>query len=194
MAIGLTAAACDAIAAHFNAIANLTAYRGWREHPFQADLSGGGELAVVPGPVVYSRCPARQVDETVTAPNTLVTYRIAWLRMTGQLDLWAPYRTTRDDLTQFIEAASTPHVPRSTDLRLESTGYFGRPLTIRLQALTPEDSAGNTTRGTFRQTWQMIVDTDLVAQATHPQQLQIDAEISTALDGVTITETTTLTP
>jgi len=105
VAIDPIAAACDAIAAHLTTISGLTAQRGWPEHGVEASIaSGAGLLAVAPGPAKYERCSPRAVDTAVSAPNVLVTYRIAWLRIEAQLDLWAPYRATRDDLVALVEA------------------------------------------------------------------------------------------
>lgn len=195
MAIDPIAAACDAIVAHLTTITGLTARRGWPEHGVEADItSGAGLLAVTPGPAQYERCSPRSVDTTVAAPNVTVTYRIAWLRIEAQLDLWAPYRAVRDDLVALVEAKAANSLPNHSDLRLTSTGYYSRPLTVELDRMQSEDSSGNSERGTWRQTWRAVITTDMVAQATHPQQLQVDAILTTGLDGIDVEETTSITP
>lgn len=195
MAIDPIAAACDAIAAHLTTITGLTARRGWPEHGVEASIaSGAGLLAVTPGPVQYERCAPRSVDATVSAPNVTVTYRIAWLRIEAQLDLWAPYRAVRDDLVAAVEAKAANSLPNHSDLRLTSTGYYSRPLTVELDQMTPEDGGANTERGVFRQTWRAVISTDLVAQATHPQLLRADLELTNTLGGIDVEETTSITP
>lgn len=188
------AAAQDAIAAYFaDAIEGMTCRRGWPEANVSLDLASGPLLTVTPGPVERTPTQPIEVDREDSDDGALlVTYRVAWVRIRAQLDLWAAHRSKRDDMAALVEAALDNDMPRAPGLTLTSSSYHGRRLHAVARALTPQDSADGAPRGEWRQTWELTIDTDIVARATLPATATIEFETTTDLGGTEITDTTSV--
>jgi len=192
VAIDLAAAACDAIATYFGeAVTGLTARRGWPEANIELDLEAGPVLTVEPGPVERTLVPPRRIDQSGTS-TLVVTYRVAWITITAQLDLWAQHRAARDDTAALIEAALHNRLPAVAGLYLDSTGYHGRPLTITCTDSRPEDQGDGAARGEWRQTWEIRIDTDLVVLTEHPKLTEADIAAAIDAGGDVVTDTVTV--
>jgi len=170
MADPITAAG-DAIAAYFqDAVAGLTARRGWPETDQALDLTQpllAVELA--------------SADPTWVAPRLLGKvgdrwmWRIGWLSIQGQIDLWTAYRAKREEMAPLIEAAFHNILPTQTGLFLDST--------------TPEADGDSANKGEWRQTWDCTVSTYQVAFSDHPTLSSLNLTLSTQLSSETVTET-----
>jgi hypothetical protein len=188
MAIDPVAAAADAIAAYLQAnVTGLTARRGWPEGNVELDLGAGPVAAVTPGPREDTPCSPREVDRTGSGTLTL-TYRVAELDITAQLDVWAAYRAVRDDTVAAIEAKLHNRLPFQPGLWLTSTGYFNRPLTIESRRISVPDSEDTAPAGEWRATWELRIRSDLVVQTTKPEIVTTTLRTSTDLSNITVTE------
>lgn len=193
MPIDPIAAALDAVAARFVGLGTpaLRARRGWPEHGVDLDLEAGPLLSVFAvDQGVATRCSPRAVAVGGTGAQALTTYRVGFLRVAMQLDLWAKYRAQRDDLAHAIEAAAAGSIPHHSGLRLTSAGYHERPLTLTLGAGRALDDGPKVEAGEWRQVWTASVDTDLVVEVTHPRLLANAFQLATLNLGVELTEPT----
>lgn len=193
MPIDPLAAAVDAVASHFvgRGTPPLRARRGWPEHGVDLDLEAGPLLSVfaLEQPAA-TRCSPRAVVVTGEGAQALTTYRVGYLRVAMQLDLWAKYRAQRDDSALAVETAVALNLPHHAGLRLSSTGYYSRPLTLTLGAGRAIDDASKVETGEWRQVWTAVVETDLVAQVTHPRLLNNAFQVVTQHLGLEVTEPT----
>jgi hypothetical protein len=197
MTIGPIPAACDAIAAYFDGIAGLRGVRGWPEWGRDLKLADGGALvSVVPGLGIATRCSPREVDRTLIGSDIETLYRVGWLVLDAQLDLWCSHRALRDRYAAQIELASTNLLPNSTDLNLTSSGfdgrdgYFDRPLKITMKQSRISDAAEGVAQGAWRQLWDLRISTDLVIPATHPQIASLEFDVIIEDQGISIAEPT----
>lgn len=189
MAIDYAAAAMDALATWLASVTGVAgAQRGWPEHNESLDLSAGpvATVTMVGRPVPNDCAPARIPELDSNDAGTLtVTYRVGWPVIRLQVDLWAAYRSQRDDAVAAIEGAREAQLP-AAGLWLTSTGYHNRPLTV-LFLTGPEttDESDAATVGEWRASWDVEIHTDRIATTTHPQQGRVD--LSLDLDGDTVT-------
>lgn len=204
-------AIADALAFHFgDEIANLKTLRGWPEKGEDLDLDGleNGEsyeavLSVTASPQFdLARVAPVDVGQTLDQQTGLVEvlYRVAWLTGRIQLDLWAPHRSTRDDFAALINEKSANRLPYTSDLRLLSTGffgrsgYYGRPSKIDLVSAATPDSGDNVTIGEYRRTWTAEVSSDIVIPKSHPVLGSLGINLTTQLGPLSVTDTLTITP
>lgn len=202
-------AVADAVAAHFAAaVPDLKAIRGWPERGDDLDLDGAdGTGAPYRAALSVSVSPryttARQIPTRAKAtPNGSkvdVLYRLALLTGNLQLDLWAPYRATRDEFSDLINSASA-QLPQRSYLRLASTGFFGRagyydrPSDVTLTDVSNSDNDDGVSSGEWRKTWTAVAVTDLVLLMTHNSIDTLRLDLTTCLSGILITESVSLTP
>lgn len=192
MTIGPIHAAMDAIAAYYDAkgITALSSFRGWPEYQKDLDLINISALSIIPG----ARAEIEQIQPTEvcrvdgTPPDVLITYRVAWLKIHAQMDLWCSHRSKRDDLSALVLDGFPNTLPQANHLELLSTGYHGRPLTVTMRELGPLDDPDKVTRGEWRQTWDLDIETDLVVDSTHPKLLKASIIITVTDQGITIQE------
>ena len=205
-------AVADAVAAYFDAeVPGLKVIRGWPERNEDLDLFGtddaGGDYRAVLSVVASPRYDTERVNpvEVQRTANAGtgeydLLYRVALITGRIQLDLWAPYRSARDEFAALILEKSTNQVPQSSDLRVVASGfydrdgYYDRPAKIDLEAVATEDNGGDIEVGQWRRTWSGEVSTDLVVPKSHPKILDITHTLETTLGGVSVTDTLTITP
>jgi len=180
--------------ANGEALVGIEVLRGWPEHALESDIGTKPELAVTAGNATIEPCAPDSVDNADQGDGTYVTqYRVGYLRVTVQLDLWCGYRVQRDAYGHQVEAALHNQVPFARGLWLQSTGYYSRPITAHVTDSRLEDDGQSSPRGQWRQTWTLDVLTDVVVEASHPILQQVDVDISTELAGVTVVEPTSST-
>ena len=187
MADPITAAG-DAIAAYFEgAVGGLAARRGWPETDQALDLTAPlltVELASTDPTFVAPRLLGRVGDRWM--------WRIGWLSIQGQIDLWTAYRAKREEMAPLIEDAFHNQLPTQTGLFLDSTGYNNARLEISFGTGTPETDGDSANKGEWRQTWDCIVSTYQVAFSDHPTATSLNLTLSTQLSSETVTETSTV--
>jgi hypothetical protein len=189
MTIGPIPAACDAIAVHFDCIAGLRGIRGWPEFGRDLQLEDGGALvSVVAGTATAERVSPREVCKTVIGADHEILYRVGWLVIDAQLDLWSPHRALRDRYAALIEQNSTNRLPFTSDLELQSTGYHDRPLKITATGSRLLDSGDGTAQGMWRQLWDLRISTDLVIAATHPSVAALCFDVTVEDQGIAVAE------
>lgn len=192
MAIDPRASVLDALATYLGTeLSGLTVRRGWPEDAVEVDLAAKPELAVTAGPSTVELCSPDSVSEAVDGGTVTVGYRVGYLRMQVQLDLWATYRAQRDAQGALVEAALHNQVPFGAGLWLTQADHFGRPITATVTESRIEDDASGAPRGQWRQSWTLDVLTDVVVHADHPLLTQVDVDLTTVLEGVTVVEPTT---
>ena len=202
-------AAADAVAAHFAAaIPALKAIRGWPERGDDLDLDGADgtgapyraalSVSVSPNYTTVRQIPTR-AKATPNGDKIDVLYRLALLTGNMQIDLWCPFRSVRDEFSDLVNSASA-QLPHRSYLRLASTGffdrdgYYDRPFDATLTDVRNKDNDDGVSAGEWRKTWTVVVKTDLVLPYTHNSIDTLRLDITTALSGILITESVSLTP
>lgn len=158
--------ALDAVATYFAGIAGVAAARrGWPEHPTDLDLSAGPAVTV-------TRIGDRrtEVSPGLVSASPPWLWRVAELRITAQLDLWAAYRAQRDVAGVVVEDALHNDLPFRHGLYLFTADYHGRPLTITASDGRSIDEAKGVVEGEWRRMWMLEVVTDLVQATDTPSQ------------------------
>jgi len=184
MADPITAAG-DAIAAYFQSnVDGLTARRGWPETDQALDLTQ---------PLLTVELAS--ADPTWVAPRLLGKvgsrwmWRIGWLSIQGQIDLWTAYRATREEMAPLVEDVFHNQLPSQTGLFLGSAGYNDARLEVSFGSGTPEADGDSANKGEWRQTWDCTVSTYQVAFSSHPTLASLRLSLSTELSSETVTET-----
>lgn len=181
-------AAGEAIASYFAAnVAGLTARRGWPETDQALDLTAPlltVELASTEPTFVAPRLLGRVGDRWM--------WRIAWLSIDGQIDLWTAYKAKREEMAPLIEAVFHSALPTQTGLFLDSAGYNNARLEVTFGTGTPEADGDSANKGEWRQAWDCTVSTYQVAFSDHPTLGSLTLSLSTELSSETVTETSTV--
>lgn len=186
-------AAVAAVVEHLaGELPDVQVFRGWPEPGQTLDLSMSSAVAVTAGRPRYELCPPAEVDREGTS-SLAVTYRVALLEVTVQVDLWSSHRARRDQVSAALEGALHNQLPRTSGLWLTSAGYHDRPLSLEAAEAFDHDEL-HPQRGEWRRTWSLTCQTDLVAVATYPAAAQVDLELLTELGAVERIETNTFTP
>lgn len=187
MADPITAAG-DAIAEYFAAnVDGLTARRGWPETDQALDLTDPlltVELASTEPTWVAPRLLGRVGDRWM--------WRIGWLQITGQIDLWTAYKAKREEMAPLIEKAFHNSLPAQTGLFLDSAGYHDARMEVTFGTGAPEADGDSAPKGEWRQTWDCTVSTYQVAFSDHPTAASLTISLSTELSTETVTETSTV--
>lgn len=169
--------AATAIAAHFAAnvtytfdgvAAALPTVVGWPEFNEDHDISAAPVVSITPISDQASYHPPYTIDAAAT-----VNWKVADLTMVMQVDLWAPYKSLRDTLSEALGVAFHNDIPHRSGLYLTHADYYDRPITARFSeerrwgsdAMTPS-------RAHWRSMWTCRVMSAKIIQAATPQQLQ----------------------
>lgn len=187
-------AALDAIAAHFQtalASHSLTALRGFPEANKDLDLQAGPVLTVTGGSGDEEACSPNEVDRT----STQVLYRIGYLTVPVQLDLWCRSRALRDRVGIAVREAFHNRLPWTAGLYLTSSRYHNRPIDLVLDKPRAVDDDGDSASARqWRATWMCTVTTDVVQLVTMPILTEAIVEVETDVGGTLVTDTQTVTP
>jgi hypothetical protein len=179
VSIDLVAAAQESLLAHLATVelggSPVRTQRGWPEWNQDLDLGDGPVLSTeVPADVQRTPLYPRPLGSTEEEDGTLTTlYRVELVEFTVQLDAWAPYKATLDDLAVLVEAALQNRLPHNTGCWLASEGYHDRPLTFELLRSRRPDGDDAAPRSEWRLTWLLRCRTDGVATASHPKVAEI---------------------
>lgn len=202
-------AVADSVAAYFaGAVTDLKAIRGWPERSEDLDLDGadGGAVKAVLSVFVspnyeIERCVPTEVDRVLNAGKFDLLYRVGFVTGRLQLDLWAGHRATRDTFANAITEVSANRLPQTSDLRLSSTGFFGRdgyhsrPSKTSLRIVTNQDQGSEVEVGQWRKTWTADVSTDIVLPSNGNNRIEsIRLDLTTCRGGILITEARTVPP
>lgn len=192
MAIDPVSAALDAVVAHIadGAIAGLTIRRGWPEANVDVDIASDKHLAALTavGRANVELCSPKQVDVSGTAPLRTWTWRVGWVTIPLQLDLWCAYRATRDVVAPLVDARLHNKLPFRSGLYLTSTDYYGRGIACDIESFDVPGTGDEAAAGDWRRTWSLTLRTDLVVQSTMPELTEAVLQASTDLLGVIVTE------
>lgn len=192
MAIDPVSAALDAVVAHISAasITGLTIRRGWPEANVGVDIDASKHLAAlsVVGRAKVDLCSPKQVDSSGTQPNITWTWRLGWLTIPLQLDVWCAYRAGRDVVAPLIDASLHNKLPYRSGLYLTSTGYYGRGIACDVESIDLPGTGDEAASGDWRRSWSLVLRTDLVAQSNLPQLDEAVLQASTDLLGVIVSE------
>lgn len=191
------AAAIEAVAAHLEAElvpdTLSSVIRGWPEDGWELDLSGKPVVSVTAGGEERTDCPARSLGTSESGGVVTHTYRRGYLVIVAQVDLWAPYRATTDDVAPLIMDALTEAPPMPTRLRLTSTGYHNRPLVCHLGPQGRDVDGDSAKKGEWRMTWPLRIETDIVSTVAHVPIARVDLDVTTTVGTVEVAETVTVT-
>ena len=196
MAIDPVAAAVEAIAAYLETAlgANVSkVIRGWPESAEDMDLSDTPVVSVTPPPRgIRVPCSPKSLGSVTVGDVTTHTYRVGWFDFQCQIDLWCGYRDHMDTVGALIETALVGDPPNPPDIRILSTGYHGRPLTLTLGDSAADYDGDTSHKGEWRMSWDVNVSTDVVRTVAHVAITQLDNEVAITDSGVTISETDTV--
>jgi len=186
------ASALATIRAHFAAeIPALTWRRGIQELGIDQEGSApeGSLIAIARD---WEELPPTKV---ASLGANLYLFKVAQLRITAQLDLWAPYRIGLDLFGPFIDEVWHNRLPWKGGLELPSAHYFDRPLTASKSGAGIDDRDPDAVaRGSWQKTYTLEILTDLVVKATVPTATLITFELSTQLGPDTAQEPDFLVP
>jgi hypothetical protein len=183
VAIDPVDAVVDALATYFAGLSGIaSALRGWPEHPEALDLTAGPVVTVTA--VDHQRARVVPTCLASQVPPALSTWKLNELTITLQLDVWAAYRSERDDAGAVIEAGLHNSLPQRHGLYLTSTGYYDRPFVVSASDGRSMDDGDGAEVGEWRRRWLLQVVTDTVVLVETPQQLEL------VLRGLTTPDTT----
>lgn len=182
----------DAIVAYFTtalALASpaITTKKGWPDGDAPLELESGPVLTVTLTSSEEELCSPADVD----VDGSTVTYRVGYLTSRVQLDLWCAYRVQREDAGLLVQQAMHNRLPHTTGLWIDSANYFDRPLSIDITGTkTFDEGTDPAAVGEWRCSWDLEVLTDLVLDATVPQQtdIQVQATVDDVAETITISE------
>ena len=186
------ASALASIRAHFVAeIPTAVIKRGIQE--LGIDETGDAvEISLVELSRDWEELPPTLVD---TLSGVLRLYKVAQLRVSAQLDLWAPYRVSQDIFGPLVEKAFYNRLPWKGGLELPSAHYYDRPLTIsKAGAGINQRDPDSVAQGSWQKTYTLEILTDLVVEVEVPFANLITFELSTQLGPDTVTEPDLLVP
>lgn len=142
------------------------AFRGWPEHQADLDLSSGPVVTIV----------ASNVEDTACSPAFLegtVIVRTGYLKITAQLDLWAPYRHQLDVAARAVQEALDAGAPWQAGADVVSEGYHDRPVHIERDSGRYLDLDRAAAEGEWRRSWTLILTTDTVLDTGLPTQDEV---------------------
>lgn len=168
--------AIDALVAHFQSTIQVSfngstspirCFRGWRENNAPHDYDEGPILTVT----VFSE------DRVEHAPMSLEEtqpqlWAVADLTIKAQLDLWTPYRATRDEVAQLIRTNLHDDIPYRTGLHLTHADYYSRDITVHGDEVRDPRGVTMPQTGVWRRTWTLTITTPEVVEQLTPQQLE----------------------
>ena len=195
--ISATEAAIDAVTTHLGTeIASATkVIRGWPEHLEDLDLGAGPVIAVVWQQPTREECSPKIVQtiapEDVEDPTTYI-YRVAWLTIPAQVEVFAPYRAQLDDVALAVQQALHNRLPNAPGLRLTSTTYYDRSVTGTCTGERSDADGTSAERGEYRKTYFLELSTDEVVPTTHPTLTRLDLALTVEAGGTEETTTKTL--
>lgn len=157
--------------------ANVSAVRrGWPEASTKLDLTGKPVLAITAGPEIREGCAPKHIGAVTAAGVTTYTYRMAYLAIPIQLDVWASHRSKLDAIGPLLRAAM--QTPPLAGLRLTSTDYYDRPITVEMDGAAFDHDGDTAPSGEWRRTYTAEAITDEVATTTHPKQVLVTGEFT----------------
>ncbi|MCI0347589.1 MAG: hypothetical protein L0221_19480 [Chloroflexi bacterium] len=191
------ASALEALAAHLEdelGSAVAAVLRGWPEANKDLDLSTKPSVSVTAGTEAREPCAPRAVDESETGGVTTYYYRVGFLTLRVQVDLWAPYSAQLDEVGALLEAALAQAPPLPPELRLTQGSYYDRPITAVLVGSGFDHDGDTAAKGEWRRRYELELTTDLIRSTTHAPQVQVDVELTTTdiEGGSSVTETFTV--
>ena len=149
---------------------------------------GATDAELQAGPVVSVQVlrPRRQrcAPEPLSTEDGETMYRVGWLTVPVQVDLWCAYEAQRDDHGNDLWEALTGSALEADDV--ETSAYHDRPVQIAAEGdgftdVEWGDDGESTSRGEYRLTWTVRLTTDLVEVAEHPAHLETLIAIETEL-------------
>ena len=152
-------------------------------------LGDAAEFSIVPISREVEYIVPTEVDRVDAAPTATVTWKVAQLRFTAQLDFWVPYRVLSDLASgPIIENLFYNRIPHQGGLTLMSNWYFDRPITVTAGAGIPIVDATAVQEGSWQKRWEVEFLTDLVVVAPIPIAAEIQIALSTQLGPDTVAE------
>lgn len=195
--ISATEAAIDAVVTHLGTEVSSASkvLRGWPEHPESLDLGDGPVIAVVWQQPARAECSPRIVESIAPeddADPTTYLYRVAWLTIPAQVEVFAPYRAQLDDAGLAVQQALHNRLPNAPGLLLTSTSYYDRSVTGTCTGERSDADSVSAERGEFRKTIFLELQTDEVVATTHPRLTRLDLALTVEAGGSETTTSTTL--
>lgn len=169
----------------------VVAVDGWPERNVEYDLSMAPYLSVTEIEIRREEHSPCFVGGTpVTAGASLV--KVADLVLTLQLDMWAAYKVSRQQLALAVESLLHNGLPNWPGLRLTLPDYFEQPITVHSSAGRTVESEVTVAEGEFRRTWDLTVMANEVVEQTVPTQQQ--TTVRPTVDDIQATDTVVTPP
>lgn len=184
-------AVLDALAEWLKGIEGIgSVVPGWPEREQDLDLRGGAVVSiVVAGNPEFDWCaPVAIADEPGTDGGRRVTWRLADLALTLQMDLWSDYEARRTQLAALVDQRLHPNLPHFAGLELALEGYHGQVAGIIPTVSRPQDDEIAVQTREWRQRWMLGVTLGIVAQGETPAQAVLALRQTTELGGIALPE------
>lgn len=194
--LDIQAAAVRTLAAYFDtALPALDAdflpcVEGWPEWEEERVDTTGPFVSITPVRAgVAWHTPVTHAQSNTSATEALVTYRLADVDLTLQVDLWDPYKERLHERAYLVEQAYHNDLPYSSGLILTATDHLDSRLSVYLaQEVRRVATTMSAKAGEQRKTWVLRAHMDMLVQATSPRQAQITALGTYTIGGVALAE------
>lgn len=133
--------------------------------------------------------PYDESEEDVDENTVKATYVVSELTVNAQLDVWVSHKAKLPTVRQAIQAAFANNLPNTSDLWLENTEYFDRPLVVELGQCRPGNDSNQAPKGQWRLTWDVTLYADVIATENLPKTKEVANVVETELSDITLEET-----